>query len=75
MIMKGYKNAALLRDFANFVLSHRVSLEYFNWLKNTECPDEHFYSTLATLEVENEVNQTENQPHTLTLKQNLKDYQ
>ncbi|XP_059079306.1 beta-1,3-galactosyl-O-glycosyl-glycoprotein beta-1,6-N-acetylglucosaminyltransferase-like [Tigriopus californicus] len=73
MIMKGYKNAALTREFASFVLNHRVSLEYFNWLKNTECPDEHYYSTLATLEVESEVNQTQDKPHKLTLKQNLKD--
>ena len=73
MVMKGYKNVALSRKFATFVLEHRVALEYFNWLKNTECPDEHYYSTLASLEIESEVEQTESQPHTLFLKQNLAD--
>ena len=70
---QGYKNVALSRKFAAFVLEHRVALEYFNWLKNTECPDEHYYSTLASLMIESEVEQTESQPHTLYLKQILAD--
>ena len=50
MIRKGSKNVALRRDFAHFVVHDSLSINLLNFLQNTEIPDEHFYSTLATVE-------------------------
>ena len=50
MIRKGSKNVALQRDFAHFVVHDSLSINLLNFLQNTEIPDEHFYSTLATVE-------------------------
>ena len=47
---KGSKNVALRRDFAHFVVHDPLSINLLNFLQNTEIPDEHFYSTLATVE-------------------------
>ena len=48
-IMKGYKNVGLTRDFAKFTLAHPVALEFYNWLQDTLVPDEHYFTTLVTL--------------------------
>ena len=48
-IMKGYKNAGLLRDFSEGLLAHPVALELYNWLQDTLVPDEHLIPTLVTL--------------------------
>ena len=48
-IMKGYKNAGLVRDFCKFVLGHPVALEFYNWLQDTLVPDEHYIPTLVTI--------------------------
>ena len=50
MIRKGSKNVALKRDFAHFVVHDSLSINLLNFLQNTYVPDEHFYSTLATVE-------------------------
>ena len=49
-IRKGSKNVALRRDFAHFVIHDPLSINLLNYLQNTEIPDEHFYSTLVTVE-------------------------
>ena len=48
-IRKGSKNVALRRDFAHFVVHDSLSIDLLNYLQNTNVPDEHFYSTLATV--------------------------
>ena len=50
LIRKGSKNVALKRDFAHFVVHDSLSINLLNFLQNTYVPDEHFYSTLATVE-------------------------
>ena len=50
-MLKGSKNVALNRETAKFITGHEVSIGYYNWIKDTYCPDEHFFSTLATLKV------------------------
>lgn len=51
-ILKGSKNVILTREFVDFILEDPIAIELYNWLKDTSVPDEHFYSTLATLEIE-----------------------
>ncbi|TRY61224.1 hypothetical protein TCAL_10076 [Tigriopus californicus] len=51
-VLKGSKNVILTREFVDFVLEDPIAIELYNWLKDTSVPDEHFYSTLATLEIE-----------------------
>ena len=48
-IRKGSKNVALRRDFAHFVVHDSLSIDLLHFLQNTFVPDEHFYSTLATV--------------------------
>uniref|UniRef100_A0A914VRZ6 Calpain catalytic domain-containing protein n=1 Tax=Plectus sambesii TaxID=2011161 RepID=A0A914VRZ6_9BILA len=45
-IYKGNLAAALSRDFAQFSLTNRLSLELLDWLRDTDTADEHFFATL-----------------------------
>ena len=50
-ILKGTKNVALTRAHADFHLNHIVAQTFYNWLINTQCPDEHYFSTLGSLNI------------------------
>lgn len=50
--MKGCKNVILTKEFVDFVTEDPLSFELYNWLQDTSVPDEHFYSTIATVRVE-----------------------
>ena len=41
-----------LRSMAEFVTTSTVARELFDWLQFSYVPDEHFYSTLATVRVD-----------------------
>ena len=47
--MKGSKNVALTRAEAKSVINDALAISLQDWLKDTWVPDEHFYSTLATV--------------------------
>lgn len=49
---KGSHNVVLTREFATFLVTHPVAQEYFNFTKSMLIPDEHFYSMLGTVKVE-----------------------
>jgi hypothetical protein len=53
-ILKGEKNVAVTREFAEFATKSRVSFDLNNWLQLTAFSDEHFYSTLASITSFNE---------------------
>jgi hypothetical protein len=42
----------LKRDLAQFVVKHPISIKYFQWLADMTNGDESFFSTLATLRVD-----------------------
>ncbi len=48
-IQKGSKNVVLTRQLAESILSDPVAIALLNFLQTTIVPDEHFYSTLATV--------------------------
>ena len=48
-IRKGSKNVALTRAWAKIVVNDALSISLQDWLKHTWIPDEHFYSTLASV--------------------------
>jgi hypothetical protein len=48
-ILKGEKNVAVTREFAEFVTQSNISFDLYNWLQLTKIADEHFYSTLASI--------------------------
>ncbi len=48
-IRKGSKNVALTREFSEFVVGDPLAIAFTNWIQMTSVPDEHFYSTLATV--------------------------
>ena len=48
-LRKGSKNVALPRAFADAILRNNFAWEYYDWLSDTWIPDEHFYSTLASI--------------------------
>ncbi|XP_077979467.1 N-acetyllactosaminide beta-1,6-N-acetylglucosaminyl-transferase-like [Glandiceps talaboti] len=48
-IYKGELHAALSRKFVEFVLESNTSLNLYDWLRDTECPDEHFIQSLNRL--------------------------
>ena len=50
-IQRGSKNVALLRPFVKFVLEDSISWTFWNWLQDSYVPDEHFYSTLVTIQI------------------------
>ena len=50
-ILKGWKNVALTRDFANHILTSEISKELYNWIIHLLVPDESFFSTLASVDV------------------------
>ncbi len=49
-VRKGTKNVVLTREFANFVVHDKVAIDFYNFLALTSIPDEHFYSTLITIQ-------------------------
>ena len=49
-VRKGAKNVAITRDFGKYVLENEFAILLYNFLQNTRIPDEHFYSTLITLD-------------------------
>jgi len=51
-IMYGIKNVAITRDFAYFVLHSHVAQVLRDWLQDTLVAVEHFFSTLATVNVD-----------------------
>ena len=54
--MQGQKLMAASRGFVRFLTESKVALGYYNWLKNTDTPEEHFYATMASLKVEAIIN-------------------
>ncbi len=48
-LRKGCKNVVLTRSFASYVLNEWIAIDLINFLQTTQVPDEHFYSTLATV--------------------------
>lgn len=52
-ILKGYNGVALQRKFVKFLIGNFFARDYFNWVVNTQNPDEHFYSTLGSVEWSN----------------------
>jgi len=51
-IMYGIKNVAITRDFAYFVLHSHIAQVLRDWLQDTLVAVEHFFSTLATIQVD-----------------------
>ncbi len=49
-IRKGTKNVVLTRKFANFIINDKIAIDLYNFLQLTSIPDEHFYSTLITVQ-------------------------
>jgi hypothetical protein len=48
-LRKGSKDVALTRDFVNFLVEDAFVWTFYDWIKETWVPDEHFYSTLGIL--------------------------
>lgn len=48
-IFKGVKNVILSRSFADFVLTHPVSLELRDWMQDILIPDEEYMQTLSRI--------------------------
>ena len=48
-MFKGYKNVALTRKTAHFVIHHPIVKQFRNWLVDTLIPDESFYATLTRI--------------------------
>ncbi|XP_070579303.1 beta-1,3-galactosyl-O-glycosyl-glycoprotein beta-1,6-N-acetylglucosaminyltransferase-like [Ptychodera flava] len=48
-ISKGELHVSLSRGFVDFVLKSEIAKILYDWLRDTECPDEHFYQTLNRL--------------------------
>ena len=48
-LRKGYKNVALTRVDATRMVNDQLAISLQDWLEDTWVPDEHFYSTLATV--------------------------
>ena len=44
------KGVVLTRSFVDFVVHNKFAIEFWNWLKQSNIPDEHFYSTLITVD-------------------------
>ncbi|XP_059088386.1 N-acetyllactosaminide beta-1,6-N-acetylglucosaminyl-transferase-like [Tigriopus californicus] len=57
-VLKAQKNVVLQRSFVNFLVYHPVAIDYYNWLSDSFIPDEHFYSTMASITVERKDNNT-----------------
>ena len=51
-VLKAQKNVILRRDFVNFLVYHPVAIAYYNWLSDSFIPDEHFFSTMSTVEAD-----------------------
>lgn len=51
-IMYGIKNVAITRDFAYFVLHSHIAQVLRDWLQDTLVAVEHFFPTLATIQVD-----------------------
>ncbi|TRY78000.1 hypothetical protein TCAL_08602 [Tigriopus californicus] len=49
-IMKGYRNVALTRDFATFLLKSHMVKVFLEWISTTSHPAEHFYATMGTIQ-------------------------
>ena len=49
-IRKGSKNVALTRAWAKMAVNDTLAISLQDWLEDTVIPDEHFYSTLASVE-------------------------
>ncbi|KAL4219082.1 hypothetical protein ACF0H5_021665 [Mactra antiquata] len=45
-LVKGSVHVAINRDFVNFALHDKKSIDFIRWLKKTEIPDETFFSSL-----------------------------
>ncbi|XP_002732210.1 N-acetyllactosaminide beta-1,6-N-acetylglucosaminyl-transferase-like [Saccoglossus kowalevskii] len=48
-VYKGEFHVLLTREFVNFTLNDKLAKEFFSWLSDTKCPDEHFFSSLNRL--------------------------
>lgn len=57
-VLKAQKNVVLQRSFVNFLVYHPVAIDYYNWLSDSFIPDEHFYSTMASITIERKDNNT-----------------
>lgn len=53
VVFKGLKNVALTREFSTFLVRDNLALNYLNWLSDAFISDEHFYSTLVRVTVNN----------------------
>jgi hypothetical protein len=51
-VTKGSRYVVLKRDLAQFVVKHPISIKYFQWLADMTNGDESFFSTLATIRVD-----------------------
>jgi hypothetical protein len=45
----GEKNVAVTREFAEFATQSPISFDLLNFLQTVAFPDEHYYSTLASI--------------------------
>ena len=45
-LTKGSAHAVASREFINFTVNSEVGRDYLEWCKNTNVPDEHFFSSL-----------------------------
>ena len=43
------------RDFVEFIINHPVAKTYKTFMKTMYIPDEHFYSTLSRINVEEKI--------------------
>lgn len=50
-IRKGSFNVALTHEFVNYMVDEKVATELFNWMYDMVVPDESFFSTLITTEI------------------------
>ena len=75
-IFKGYKNGALTWSFVKFATENLFALEFYHWLYDTRCPEEHFLPTLFTLSTFQEKDVDADDAvanHTMTVFQRLED--
>jgi len=55
-IMVGVKNVAITREFAHFVLFSKTAKVVRDWFQDTIVAEEHFFATLATIQVDGDGN-------------------
>ncbi len=48
-VLKGSLHVVLKRDFAEFAVKNQYAIDYYNWAKEMDVPDESYFSTLHSI--------------------------